>query len=69
MFVIRLLNLIGNGVCKNFRDNPKVETFGEMELIFMEDAAKSVLDFALSNSKIRSIIYRDKIKAILTKIN
>ncbi len=66
-FVIRLPTLIGKGICEKFK-NKQAEAFGEMELMSVKDAAEKVLEFALSNSRIKNIrIYGDKVSAKLAK--
>lgn len=54
---IRLPTLIGKGVCEDFREE-KINPWGEMEIMTIENAAKIILDFAKSNSRER--IFRAK---------
>ncbi len=66
-FVIRLPTLIGKGTCEKFR-NDEAEAFGEMELMSLINAAEKILEFALSESRIRSIrINGEKVSAKLAK--
>ncbi len=58
--VIRLPTLIGKGICNKFR-NKEAEPFGEMNLISVEDAAQEIMNFILSNSKVRSITIKGNI--------
>ena len=53
-FVIRLPTLIGKGICQKFRNN-EVDAFGEMEVMTIEDATKSVLNFTQSSSPTRNL--------------
>lgn len=53
-YIVKLPTLIGKGICQKFRDN-ETEAFGEMEIITIEDAARSVLEFSKNNSLIKSI--------------
>jgi len=65
--IIRLPVLIGKGICDKFRNN-EVEAFGEMELISLEDAVESILNLAVSSSKIKSFrVYGTIIPAKLVK--
>jgi len=46
--VVRLPVLLGKGICQKFKENPGTSTFGEIELMTIEDAAKYILDFSQS---------------------
>lgn len=66
-YSVRLPTLIGKGICMYFRDDD-VEAFGEMELMTVKDAASKVLEFALSNSRLRNFrVYGEKVSAKLAK--
>lgn len=53
-YVIKLPNLIGKGICQKFRDD-ETEAFGEMEIMTIEDAAKSILEFSQYDPLIKII--------------
>lgn len=58
--VVKLPNLVGKGICEKFR-NEEVEPFGEMELMTIDSAVKTILDIVDSNS----IIQKYRIKGTL----
>jgi len=52
-YVIRLPTIIGKGVCERFRED-KLEAYGKMELITLEDASLEILKIVQSEPLIRS---------------
>lgn len=65
--VIRLPTLIGKGICQKFRDGI-TNAYGEMELMSVEEAAREILKFSLSNSIIRNFrVYGKIVSADLAK--
>lgn len=52
-YVLRIPTLIGKGICEKFRNN-EVNAFGNMELLSVESAARSLIDFLLSDRILRN---------------